>query len=191
MFWQKVLKSWVEDIPHDISKHDLDCLQEVPALKELSTSRQCGLQLGRKVQVHVFFEASEFELCVVAYLLIEVEDEVRASFVRGKTRVAPIRNTTNPKLELQATFFASRIKVSIFEKHDFTIDQVFIWSDSTTALRWLTSFDKKHQIFVANGIGKMLENTQLREGIISLAYKVRLILERVASEPKRLQQVCG
>ena len=49
------------------------------------------------------------------------------------------------------------------EEQDFTIDQLFMWNESTTVIRWLNSFDKKHQIIFANRIGELLENTELGE----------------------------
>ena len=38
-----------------------------------------------------------------------------------------------------------------------------MWSDSTTVIRWLNSFDKKHQIFLPKRLGEILEKTQLVE----------------------------
>ena len=134
--WQKALKSWDEENPQDVAQQYLysDWLQEIPGLKELSINRHYGWHPGSNVQLHVFADASEMGLCVVAYLRFEVDDEVKVSFVMGKTRVAPIKTTTIPKLELQAALHASRIKVSIIEEHDFTINQVFMWSDSSTVI---------------------------------------------------------
>ena len=113
-----------------------------------------------KVQLQLFADASDFRLFVIAYLRIEVDYEVRGPFVMGKIRVASIETTTNLKPHAQAALHASKITVSIIEEHDFTIDQVFMWSDSTTVIQWLNSFDKKHQIFVANSIEEILENTK-------------------------------
>ena len=132
-------------------------------MKELSINRHYGWHRGSNVQLHVFADASEMGLCVVAYLRFEVDDEVKVSFVMGNTRVAPIKTTTIPKLELQAALHASRIKVSIIEEHDFTINQVFMWSDSSTVTQWLNAFEKKQQFFVANRIGESLGNTKLGE----------------------------
>ena len=163
LIWQKALKSWDEEIPQDVAKQYLDWLQEIPALKELSIDRHYGWQPGTNVQLHVFADASEMGLCVVAYLRFEKDYKVRVSFVMGKTRVALIKTTTIPKLALQAAPHASRVKASIIEEHDFTIYEVFMWSDSSTVIQWLNSFEKKQQIFVANRIGKILENTKLGE----------------------------
>ena len=90
------------------------------------------------VHLHMFADASELGLCVVAYLRFEIDDKVKVSFVMGKTRVAPIKTTMIPiipKLELQAALHASRIKVSIIEENDFTINQIFMWSNSSTVIQ--------------------------------------------------------
>ena len=158
LIWQKALKSWDEVIPKDIAKQYLDWLQEIPALKELSIERHYGWQRGNYVQLHVFADASEMELCVVAYLRFENEDEVKVSFVMGKTRVAPIKTTTIQKLELQAALHASRIKVSIVEEHDFTIDQIFMWSDSSTVIQWLNSFEKSSKFMLQIVLAKSWKN---------------------------------
>ena len=163
LIWQKALKSWEEEIPQDVAKQYLEWLQEIPALKELSINRYYDWQRGSNVELHVFADVSEMGLCVVAYLRFEIDGKLKVSFVMGKTRVAPTKTTTIPKLELQAALHASRIKVSIIEEHDFTINQIFRWSDSSTVIQWLNAFEKKQQIFVENRIGEFLENTKLGE----------------------------
>ena len=101
LIWQKALKSWGEEIPEDISKQYLEWLQEAIL----------GWEKGSDVQLHVFADACEIGFCVVAYLRFEKDDKINVSFVMGKTRVAPIKTTTIPKLELQAALHGSRIKV--------------------------------------------------------------------------------
>ena len=97
LIWQKALKSWVEAIPQDIAKQYPDWLQEVPALKELSKDRYFGWPRGSNIQLHVFADASEIGLCVVAYMRFEKDDNVKVSIVMGKTRVAPIEGKTREK----------------------------------------------------------------------------------------------
>ena len=152
-----------DQIPEDIKKQYIEWLQEVPALKELSISRNYGWEKRSEVQLHVFADAFEMGICVIAYLRFEIDDNINVSSVMGKTLVAPNKPTTIPKLELQAALHASQIKVSILEKHDITIDRIYLRSDSTAVTQWLNAFDKKQQIFVANRIREILENTKLGE----------------------------
>ena len=150
-------------IPQDIAKQYLDWLQAIPALKQLSIDRYHGWQRGSNVQLHVFADASEMGLCVVAYMRLQKDGNVKVSFVMLKTRVTSIKTTTIPKPEHQAALHTSRIKVSIVKEYDFIKDQIFMRSDSSTVIHWLNAFEKKQQIFVANRNGENLENTNLGE----------------------------
>ena len=106
------MKSWGKEILQGISKHiTLLGYSTVNA----ASNKNYGCQHGNKVQQLVFDDASEIGLCVVAFLRIGVEDEVRVSFVMGKKWVAPIKITFFPKLELRAALHASSIKVSTIQ----------------------------------------------------------------------------
>ena len=52
------------------------------------------------LRLHIFTDASEEAMCIVAYL--QDEETLALIYLIGKCRVAPIRHTTIPKLELQA-----------------------------------------------------------------------------------------
>jgi len=54
------------------------------------------------IQLHVFCDASEQAFAAVAYLRITKRMKTEVAFVCGKTRVAPLRPTSIPRLELQA-----------------------------------------------------------------------------------------
>ena len=111
----------------------------------------------------MFADELEMGLCVVAYMSFEKDDKVKVFFVMGKTRVAPVKTTTIPKLELQAALHEPWIKVSIIEKHDFTEIKIACGTSSPTMIHRLNAFEKKHQNFLANCIGEILENTKLGE----------------------------
>ena len=73
------------------------------------------------------------------------------AFVLAKTRVVPIKIMTVLKLELQAALLAARLKNEFIQALTLTVNQVFMWTDSKTALQWINS--KENQpIFVANRV---------------------------------------
>ena len=53
------------------------------------------------------------------------------AFVLGKAPVAPMKVWTVTKLELQAALLAVRLKTKICRALTFTVDKVFMWTDST------------------------------------------------------------
>ena len=60
-----------------------------------------------------------------------------------------------PKLELQASLLATRLKIDIMKALSIPINDVFMWTDSTTELQWLHS--------TANRVGEILEVTSVDE----------------------------
>ena len=112
-----------------------------------------------KVDLHIFSDASLEAMCMVACLRKQENGE--AAFVIGKCRVAPIRNMTVAKLEMQAAVFGVRLRELILEEHDIEVDQIVHWTDSTTVLQWLHASNNKQPVFVANRVAEILENSTI------------------------------
>ena len=74
--------------------------------------------------------------------------------------MVPMKVMTVPKLELQAALLAARLKREITQALSVTVNQVFMWTDSTTVLQWINS-NVKQPIFVANRVCELLENTSV------------------------------
>ena len=68
---------------------------------------------------------------------------------------------TVPKLELQAAVYGVRLRKQILNEHDVRIDKIYHWTDSTTVLQWLPAAQKKQQVFVANRVAEILENSSM------------------------------
>ena len=112
-----------------------------------------------KVDLHFFSDASLEAMCIVAYL--RKQDNGEVTFVIGKCRVAPIRNMTVAKLEMQAAVFGARLRELILEEHDIEVDRIVHWTDSTTVLQWLHASNNKQPVFVANRVAEILENSTI------------------------------
>ena len=67
---------------------------------------------------------------------------------------------TVPKLELQAALLAARLKREIMQALTVSVNQVFMWTDSTTVLQWINS-NEKQPIFVANRVCEILDYTSV------------------------------
>ena len=111
------------------------------------------------MRLHIFTDASEEAMCIVAYL--KDEATLKLIYVIGKCRVAPIRHMTVPKLELQAVVYGVRLRKQILNEHDVKIDKIYHWTDSSTVLQWLQAAHKKQQVFVANRAAEILENSSM------------------------------
>ena len=114
-------------------------------------------ELGvRTVDLRIYSDASLQPMCMVAYLRRQENGEV--TFVIGKSRVAPMRNMTVAKLEIQVAGLGIRLRELIWELHDFKVDQAVQSSDSTTSLQWRHASNNNQPVFVANRVDEVFEN---------------------------------
>jgi hypothetical protein len=65
------------------------------------------------VELHIFADASESAFEAIAYLRFIQPDEIKIAFVMAKTRVAPIKYVSIPRLELCAALRASLLALVI------------------------------------------------------------------------------
>ena len=115
-------------------------------------------------QLHIFCDASLQAFSAVAYLrTVSEEDKVRLSLIMAKTRVAPVKPMTIPRLELQAALLATRIAKMIDTELDVAIVERIFWTDSTTVLQWIRSDPRNKQMFVANRLGEICELSRASE----------------------------
>ena len=102
----------------------------------------------------------------VAFLRAQVSSYKGAkrelAFVLGKARVALMKVTTIPKLELQAALLAARLKQDIRRVLTVHVNKIFMWTDSTSVLHWLHSTSKQ-SIFIANRVCEIFEHTSVDE----------------------------
>ncbi len=111
-------------------------------------------------QLHVFGDASMVAYSAVAYIRFQlVTGESVVRFVMGKCRVAPIKQQSVPKLELQAAVLAARMLKVVLSEHSFEFSSFYCWSDSSTVVQWIRNQHLRHQVFVANRLAEILETT--------------------------------
>ncbi len=93
----------------------------------------------------------------MSYLLLRNSQSiVHPAFLMGKARVAPVKSTTIPRMELTAATLASRMdrlwKMDLRMKLQ---DSVF-WSDSTAVLKYIQNESSRFKCFVANRVSEIL-----------------------------------
>ena len=115
------------------------------------------------MELHVVCDASLDATAAVASIKTTRNQETATRFLMGKTRVAPLRQTTIPRLELQAALYAARLKKTIEDEMDFKFDKIFLWSDSTTVLSWIKNFKLKYKMYIGNRIAEIRDLTNTNQ----------------------------
>ena len=114
--WKENGQSWDKELDEE-NRHAFEkWASEVIRVYQMVLKRTYFESGVNKVDLHIFSDASLEAMCMVAYLRKQEKGEV--AFVIGKCRVAPIRNMTVAKLEMQAAVFGVRLRELILEEHD-------------------------------------------------------------------------
>ncbi|XP_055615272.1 uncharacterized protein LOC129761561 [Toxorhynchites rutilus septentrionalis] len=116
-----------------------------------------------RVQLHMFVDSSEKGLAAVAYFRFEEDGKIECALIGSKTRVAPLKYLSIPRLELQAAVVGARLADSIVKSHRLVIAKRFFWTDSRDVMCWLRSDHRRYSSFVASRIGELLETTDVAE----------------------------
>ena len=120
-------------------------------------------EVYRSLQVHVFVDASESAYSSVAYFRVESDHGPLVALVGAKSKVAPLKMLTIPRLELQAAVLGTRLLNSVISMHGLPVAQRFLWTDSATVLAWLQSEQRRYHQYVGFRIGEILSSTEVRE----------------------------
>ena len=109
-------------------------------------------------------DTSEHAFGTCAYLRWEKYDgtfEIR--FVAAKSRVAPLKKLTVPRLELQAALLASRLSKIIQKESRLEFEEIIYFTDSKIVLAWIQSTYRVYKQFVSARVGEIQSNSDLRQ----------------------------
>ncbi|KAL0882691.1 hypothetical protein ABMA27_001114 [Loxostege sticticalis] len=111
------------------------------------------------IELHGFCDASKFAYSAVIYCRIKkTSGEIEVSLLNAKTRVAPIKQVSIPRLELCGAVLLMRLLVETANVLNIHKDRIKAWTDSTIVLGWLNSHPSKWKTFVANRTSEILTN---------------------------------
>ncbi|XP_067619637.1 uncharacterized protein [Eurosta solidaginis] len=164
---QEVWRSGVSwDEPVRIEQQDKwwKWLRCMPAIAKIRVPRCDPLVSGgERIQLHTFVDASVDAYAAVVYLRAEKGSIVSCCLVASKTRVAPLKPLSIPRLELMGAILGLRLSKFISEELSIFIEKRVFWTDSKNVLCWIKSDARKFHQFVAVRVGEILENSRVDE----------------------------
>ncbi|XP_055644239.1 uncharacterized protein LOC129780226 [Toxorhynchites rutilus septentrionalis] len=111
-------------------------------------------------EVHVFVDASEVAYSCAVYLrTFNEEENPQCCLIAAKSKVAPLKPWSIPRLELQACVLGTRWAKFVVGHLDVPVTKVTYWTDSRTALAWIKSDPRNYRQFVSFRVGEILEQT--------------------------------
>ncbi|KRZ75294.1 Gypsy retrotransposon integrase-like protein 1 [Trichinella papuae] len=166
--WQKGL-NWDDELPSDLQKEWQTWKLELYDISDIRIPR-CLIPFHgstiNKVELHAFGDASETAYGAVVYLVVTKEDHSTISnLVMAKSRVAPLKKMTLPRLELMAAQVAAKLITFVKDALKMRIDRLTCWTDSKITLCWIKGTSRRWKPFIKNrveNIQKLVEPSQWR-----------------------------
>lgn len=111
-------------------------------------------------QLHHFSDASEYGYGVATYLrLTDTTGQKGSQLLMAKSRLAPMKAVTIPRLELTAATLAVKVDTYVQSELEFPVDASFFWTDSMIVLQYIANERKRYHTFVANRVALIREGS--------------------------------
>lgn len=139
----KLWSAWLQSL-RDLS------LVKVPRCVKPAAFDECHLEL------HHFSDASTLAYGSCSYLrCINKIGEIHVSLLCSKSRVCPLKDTTIPRLELQAAVLSARMDAVLRDELHLDVSRSWFWVDSTAVLKYIINESKRFHVFVANRVSEI------------------------------------
>lgn len=149
---------WDDLIPAELSRKWQDYVGNLKCLTNIDIPRCVLCPKYKTITLHSFSDASQEAYAGCIYLSsIDSEGTSLVRLLCAKAKVAPLKPTSIPRLELLGALLSVRLSVKVKQALRCRIDQVFHWTDSSVVLSWLEAEPRSLKTFVSNRVGAIQE----------------------------------
>lgn len=151
---------WDEALSDDICSRWTNFYSSLHQFVDLSVPRKVLLANVVTIQIHGFCDASQLAFGACVFVKSVTRDgSVYVHLYTSKSRVAPMKATTIPRLELCGAVILAKLVMEVqaeLRQVNVTVppNNIFFWSDSTIVLAWIAS-TSSFQVYVSNRIARI------------------------------------
>jgi len=158
---------WDTPLSLELQNRWITFKQQLPTLSHLNIPRWLFISSSaHSIELHGFSDASQLAMAAVVYIRVDRQNSnSQVTLACAKTKVAPLKKLTIPRLELNAALMLTRLVISVQNVLNLRDHSTFLWSDSSVALTWITSHPAKWKDYVRNRV------TLIQEGLPSARWR--------------------
>uniref|UniRef100_A0A2H1VWV5 SFRICE_018011 n=1 Tax=Spodoptera frugiperda TaxID=7108 RepID=A0A2H1VWV5_SPOFR len=151
---------WDEPVSSDILKSWNKFINNLSFLSDLQIPRSTLCEAPSYIEIHTFSDASQVAYGACVYLRSHnLAGDVKVNLLCAKSKVAPLKPTTIPRLELCAALLAAKLCKTVTSSLRCEVNRIIYWCDSSVVLSWLNGNSAKLKTFVANRVAEINELT--------------------------------
>mgnify|MGYP002717571259 CR=1 FL=1 len=144
---------WDESVPQSIHTEWSEFVRQMGTMNQISFDRKVLIDGYQDVQLHGFCDASNrgYGACLYVRSRGNV-GEILVRLLCAKSRVAPVKTITIPRLELCGTLLLAQLYHETSSTLKNIPNRTVWWCDSTVALHWIKTQPHFLKTFVANRV---------------------------------------
>ena len=154
---------WDDLIDEELVNKARRWFKELSELNDVKVPRRLRLKGEESVveiKLHIFADASQEAYGAVVYSrCVYKSGLVSRRLVTAKTRVAPLKTVSIPRLELMAAVLGLQLARSVSNVLGLPLRQAVFWSGSMDVLWWVRGHCRSFKPFVGNRIGEIQTET--------------------------------
>ena len=132
-------------------------LNELDRIKEITIRRFVFYEVKddiESVEIHGFSDSSLDAYAAVIYLRVKTKVGIKVSLITSKSKVAPMKKFSVPRLELLACVLLAKLmqQVTFSISSQITAYSVFAWTDSKVTLCWIKEKCKWWKPWIENRV---------------------------------------
>ena len=154
---------WDEVLPQEIQRKWSEWIGSLSRLRDFKIPR-CVKPVSQDdayLELHHFSDSSERVYGCCSYLrCVTKEGDIHVHLLCSKSKVAPIKPISIPRLELQAAVLATRMDVTLRRELHLDLNESQFWTDSQVVLQYIANETQRFHVFVANRVAEIRSVTQ-------------------------------
>lgn len=151
---------WDESVPQSIHTAWLEFARQWESIGQVYFERKLLITGYHDIELHGFCDASTVGYGACIYVRSRNEaGNVLVRLLCAKSRVAPLKTLTIPRLELCGALVLAQLYGEIIGTLSMNINKTIFWCDSTIVLHWLNTPPHLLKTFVANRVVSVREST--------------------------------
>ncbi|GFW09786.1 integrase catalytic domain-containing protein [Trichonephila clavipes] len=151
---------WTDLLPDTINREWRQFVESLQVVNDININRCIVVEQPEVIELHGFSDASQSAYGAVIYCKsIILDGKMLVHLIASKSRVAPTKQTTIPRLELCAAVLLAKLVHRVKQALKLNVINTFLWSDSMIVLSWIRKESYQLKTFVANRIATIQEMT--------------------------------
>lgn len=157
--WKEKL-DWDDPLPEALREEWIQFQGTLTAINEIRIPRWMGMSKAGQHSFHGFCDASQRAYAAVIYVrCVDESGAVSVSLVAARTKVAPVKEMSIPRLELCGAQLLAQLWLQVCKAMGCDDDKVTFYTDSTIALAWIRNSPSEWKEFVSNRVGFIQKST--------------------------------